>query len=132
MARSTRPGAGVIYGDCWKIPGGGMDPGETQIETLRREVQEETGIDITSYKVELINHSMTGEAEKTLRDSGERVLAKMKFFTYKVILDRPANEITITLDTHEFNEYRWFDLSEIKHIKLPPPSIELFSTLGFL
>ena len=30
----------------YKFPGGGMEPGEDQLETLRREVEEETGIRI--------------------------------------------------------------------------------------
>jgi 8-oxo-dGTP pyrophosphatase MutT (NUDIX family) len=132
LARNTHPAAGVVYGDCWKIPGGGVDPGETWLQTLIREVQEETGLDITSFEVEQVGDSMTGEAEKTLRETGERVLAKMKFFTYKVVLDKPASQISITLDPHEFNEYKWFALTELKTLKLSPPSIELFTKLGFL
>lgn len=132
MARNTHPAAGVVYGDCWKIPGGGVDPGETKLETLMREVQEETGIDITTFHTELIEDSMVGEAEKVLRETGERVVAKMKFFTYKVVLDKPAAEILVTLDPHEFNEYRWVDIFELKSLKLSPPSVELFTKLRFL
>lgn len=33
------------YGD-WKFPGGGMEQGETQLETLTREVREETGFSL--------------------------------------------------------------------------------------
>ena len=132
MARNTHPAAGVVYGDCWKISGGGVDPGETQLQTLVREVQEETGIDIMPFEVELVEDLMTGEAEKTLRETGEQVLAKMKFFTYKVVLDKPANQISVTLDPHEFNEYKWVDLVELKTLKLSPPSVELFTKLGFL
>lgn len=132
MARNTHPAAGVVYGDCWKIPGGGVEVGETKSQTLVREVQEETGVDITPFKAELVEDSMTGEAEKTLRETGERVLAKMKFFTYKVVLDKPSDQITVTLDPHEFNEYQWFELSELKSLKLSPPSVELFTKLGFL
>ena len=132
MARNTHSAAGVVYGDCWKIPGGGVEAGETKLQTLVREVQEETGIDITPFEVELVEDSMTGEAEKILRETGERVLAKMKFFTYKVTLHKPINKITVTLDPHEFNEYQWFELSELKSLKLSPPSVELFTKLGYL
>jgi len=132
MARNTNPAAGVAYGDCWKIPGGGVEAGETQLQTLVREIQEETGIDIDPLHTELIEDSMIGEAEKIIRETGERVLAKMKFFMYKVVLDKPANQIPVTLDPYEFNEYKWCDLSELKTLKLSPPSIELFTKLGFL
>ena len=132
MARNTHPAAGGVYGDCWKIPGGGVEAGETKLQTLVREVQEEAGIDISALPVELLDDTMVGEAEKNIRETGERVLAKMKFFTYKVVLDKPAAQIPVTLDPHEFDEYRWLELSEIKSLKLSPPSIELLTKLGLL
>ncbi len=132
MARNTEADAGVVYSDCWKLPGGGIEAGETPLETLVREVQEETGLNITALPVELVADSIVGESEKVLKETGERVLAKMKFFTYKVILPDIANEIHITLEPSEFTEYRWFELSELKTIRLAPPSVELFTKLGFL
>ncbi len=132
MARNTRADAGVVYGDCWKIPGGGVEEGETRLQTLVREVQEEAGIDISGLDAVLVSDPMTGEAEKVLRETGERVLAKMTFYTYKVVLDRVAEEIPVTLDAHEFDEYRWFDIVELKTLKLSPPSIELFTKMGLL
>ncbi len=132
MARNTEADAGVVYGDCWKLPGGGIEAGETPLETLVREVQEETGLNITALPVELVADSIVGESEKVLKETGERVLVKMKFFTYKVILPDIANEIRITLEPSEFTEYRWFELSELKTIRLAPPSVELFTKLGFL
>jgi ADP-ribose pyrophosphatase YjhB (NUDIX family) len=31
--------------DCWDLPGGGLDPGETLFAGLKREIQEETSIE---------------------------------------------------------------------------------------
>ena len=132
LARSTNPATGVVYGDCWKIPGGGVELGENKLETLIREVWEEVGIDIASLEPELVDDSMTGEAEKVLRETGERVLAKMNFYTYRVTLDKPADEVIVNLDRHEFNEYKWSELLELKTLKLSPPSVELFTKLGFI
>ncbi len=37
--------------DYYKFPGGGMEPGETQLETLIREVQEESGLQVIADRV---------------------------------------------------------------------------------
>lgn len=34
-------------GECYNIPGGGVDPGETVIQAVKREVLEETGLDVS-------------------------------------------------------------------------------------
>ncbi|MDO8561292.1 MAG: NUDIX domain-containing protein [bacterium] len=119
-----------VYPDCWGIIGGGVEKGEDQRTALNREMLEESGIDIGSYAAELIFKS-SGEAEKTL-NTGERVFCRMKFYTYKVVMnDKIASEIKITLDD-EHTEYRWVEPPELKALKLTPPSVELFTLLGYL
>ena len=120
-----------VYPGLWGIVGGGIDKGETQRQALDREVIEEAGIDISQYPAELIDGSV-GEAEKTLKDSGERVLCKMNFHTYKVIIsDKDADSIEITLND-EHTEYRWTTPPELRELELTPPSVELFTKLGYL
>ncbi len=125
------PSQGGVYADCWHIPGGGIEAGEDKLTALIREVQEETGIDITNYQTELIDISH-GESEKTLKETGERVLCEMTFNDYKIVIDdKNADEIQISLND-DLIEYRWSQLSELAMLKLTPPSTALFTKLGYL
>ena len=122
---------GGVYSDCWHLPGGGVDAGENKEEALKREVKEETGIDISQYKIYLIDQEGRGESRKILK-SGEEVLCKMKFFVYKIeINDKESSKISVNLND-DLIKYRWTDLSELENIKLTPPSVELFRKLGYL
>jgi 8-oxo-dGTP pyrophosphatase MutT (NUDIX family) len=77
-------GDGSVYNDCWLIPGGGIDSNETKLQTLVREIKEESALDVSAYEPELVEDSAIGDSEKTLRDTGERVLVHMRFFTYRI------------------------------------------------
>ncbi len=125
------PEHGGVYLDCWHIPGGGLDEGEDKIAGLIREVFEETGIDISLEKIELVDDLGTGESEKTLKESGEKVLCHMIFNVYKIVLSKNSDEININLND-DLVKYRWTDLNDLKNLKLTPPSVELFTRLGYL
>lgn len=125
------PNAGGAYSDCWHLPGGGVDEGESLKDALVREVKEETGIDVTEYKFTKVDYRDTGEAEKTLKDTGEKVMCKMTFYIYAIeIPDLLATEVPVHLGD-DLVEYHWFDENEIKAVKLTPPSIKLFKHLNF-
>lgn len=124
-------GGGGVYADCWHIPGGGVEAGETKLQATVREMEEETGIRVTEDQLELVDNEGRGQSEKTLRDTGERVVVNMHFEVYKVALDTKADETEVRLED-DLAEFQWVDLADLKDVKLTPPSVELFTKLGYL
>ena len=123
------PAHGGVYADCWHIPGGGVDEDETQEAALHRELFEEVGIDTGSCKVVLADDQGTGETEKTLKETGERVLCNMQFNVYRVDVDQNAADIE-TKTSDDLVKLEWVDLKQLGNYKLTPPSIALFKRLG--
>lgn len=122
---------GGVYCDCWHLPGGGVDAGESRESALKREIKEEIGMDISFYAVGLVDDEGEGISKKIL-PSGEEVLCRMKFYVYRVdVNDRNSDEIFINLND-DLVKYRWTSLDELAAIKLTPPSVELFKKLGYL
>jgi len=122
---------GSVYKDCWLIPGGGVDEGETKIQTLVREVKEEASLDVSAYEAELVEDAATGESEKTLRDTGERVLVHMHFFTYRINVPLLAEDIKVQAGD-DLAELAWVPIDKLAEYKLSPPSENLFKKLGYL
>jgi 8-oxo-dGTP diphosphatase len=122
---------GGVYQNAWIVPGGGIDDGETKLEALKREMLEETGIDITSAKITEIEGALNGESEKTLRDSGERVLVEMHFYNFLILIDDTAKNIEIETDD-DFQQARWFSKEELQSLSFSPPTTTTLKKMGYL
>lgn len=122
---------GGIYPDLWIVPGGGIKADETRLDALRREMLEETGLDVTSGHIEDVSSAQQGEGEKTLRDTGETVFVRMNFFDYKITLHLPADKLPLKTD-QEFTNSGWFSADEVKDFKFSKTTEHVLRKIGFL
>ena len=121
---------GGVYEGSFVVPGGGVDDGETKEAALRREMLEETGIDTNTVIVTPLYQS-SGEHEKTLRDTGERVFVKMDFYNYRIDLSQNADEVVIKTED-DWYQPRWFLIEELKNANLSEPTRNTLVATGII
>ncbi len=121
---------GGVYADKWVIPGGGIETGESETDALKREVMEEVGLDISDAEIEKVHNDLKGESEKTLKETGERVMVEMNFYSYKITLSKVAAEITLT-DGDGFGIARWLEPKDFTSDIFPEPTIKNLRYMGY-
>lgn len=122
---------GGVYPGTWIVPGGGIEAGETKLRAARRETLEEVGFDISGSQVEPFAGVLTGESEKVLRGTGERVLVKMTFHNFVVRVAQAAKDITIRCED-DIIDARWHPVAGLSKLTLSPPTITSLKLLGYI
>lgn len=96
----------------WEIPGGGVAAGESSLDAVIREVHEETGLDISSADIRLIDSYCNEDAE-----SGDNYFADI----YQIRTDIDLSKVVV--DPHEVIDVRLATIDEIR---------QLHEEIGFL
>ena len=122
---------GGRYSGCWVVPGGGVEDGETDIEALYREIEEELGVDISGYESVLVDDSLTGENETLHKITKEPVCYKMHFLDYITKIPLDAEEFPIA-PKDDLADAKWIPLEELSRYKFSPSTAELLVKQGFL
>ena len=103
--KCTRPGG-------WDFPGGGLNRGEDPYEGAKREIKEETGLEVANIKpVEVV--SFFNEENDFIVMIG-----------YKATVDINA---VVTL-SWEHDEYKWINPNEVDMYNLPARHMKLLKT----
>jgi len=85
----------------WELPGGKIEPGETPLEALHREIREETGLSVSSPKLLGIHTHHWHLPDRTQQTF---------LLAYRGQVNRPAEPIA--LDPAENDAFRWVTLEE--------------------
>jgi len=105
----TRRQPGVHLEGHWEFPGGKCEPSESLADCLRRELQEELGVDA----------AIGGELFATTHHYPERTI-ELHFFACTLM-----GEPTPLLD----QEMRWVPRAELRDLQFPPADEELIQRL---
>lgn len=101
--------------DCWGLPGGALEPGETLEQSAKRELFEETGLQAKSLNLFNI---FSGEDFYYQYPHGDEV--------YNVIASYTCTDYEgeILIDVEEVKELRFFDINQLPK-KINPPELPI-------
>ena len=98
----------VTGNEFWVTPGGGLEPGESDVDALRREVAEETGA--TRFSVDRLVWNRRVEFTWDNRDYSQReYFYRVRTDRFEPVMDgNPAQG-----EASAFREFRWWSIDDI-------------------
>jgi len=112
-----------VFPDQWGLAGGGVEPGESIHEALKREVFEELGVAIAEARPLLFKD---GLHEKTFPDGSKR-----KIYMVFLIFECRISGHSIALNS-EFCEYAWVEPALLANYDLNVATRDTFRQIGLL
>ena len=122
---------GGVYQNQLVVPGGGIERGEPRLDALKRETLEEIGIDISDATITEISGVSVGESEKTLRETGERVIVKMRFYDFQVQLNSESKAPALRFEDDDA-EAEWYTPEELTEAEMGPATKATLQKLNFI
>ncbi|MTB73403.1 NUDIX domain-containing protein [Arsenicicoccus sp. MKL-02] len=101
----------------WELPGGKVDPGETELEALHRELREELGVDV------VVGEEVTGP-----RPDGRWVLSER--YAIRVWTAQVSGGQVSLLEDHD--ELRWLAAGELTSVPWLPADLPIVEAVGRL
>ncbi len=96
------------YGDQWIIPGGKVDFGESMLSALKREILEETNLNLRNIEFKGV---------RELVESDRHFI----FLEYTAIATNP----NLVILNSEATEHGWFAKPDLKNLKIAKSTLEL-------
>jgi len=111
------------YPGQWALPGGGLEPGETMEEALRRETREELGLELTAVEPLLFKDAV----REKLYPDGRRETLYMIFLVFRC---RAAGAAVRLND--EFEAYAWASPEALASYDLNEATVDTLARAGLL
>ena len=105
--------------ECWGVPGGSMELGESLEDTLKRETREEIGVDLTDFEFFGV---YSGDSQYYKYPNGDEVYVVATVFITRQSLKN------MKIDPVEHSESRYFKIHHLPD-NISPPIIPILNDL---